>query len=105
MISLKLFATLIIVLVYINKNAQIVQTSPVSGFPNIGYFDLEEDSPLSKRLDSRTALRDLDQLRDLLSSFRQKKRMREVMHHFDKDFAFLEYFLISINYYFDIIAF
>ena len=71
MISLKLFVNLIILFVFFVNNAEIVRSSPLSRYPNIDSLDLEEDSPLSKRPDHRVALRDLTQLRDMLSTLKQ----------------------------------
>ena len=71
MISLKLFVNLIILYVCFVNNAEIVRSSPLSRYPNIDSLDLEEDSPLSKRPDHRVALRDLTQLRDMLSTLKQ----------------------------------
>ena len=71
MIKIKLFVNLIILFVFFVNNAEIVRSSPLSRYPNIDSLELEEDSPLSKRPDHRVALRDLTQLRDMLSTFKQ----------------------------------
>ena len=71
MIKIKLFVNLIILFVFFVNNAEIVRSSPLSRYPNIDSLDLEEDSPLSKRPDHRVALRDLTQLRDMLSTLKQ----------------------------------
>ena len=71
MISLKLFVSFIVLFVFFVNNAEIVRSSPLSRYPNIDNLELEEDSPLSKRPDHRVALRDLTQLRDMLSTFKQ----------------------------------
>ena len=71
MISLKLFVNFIVLFVFFVNNAEIVRSSPLSRYPNIDNLELEEDSPLSKRPDHRVALRDLTQLRDMLSTFKQ----------------------------------
>ena len=69
MISLKLFVNFIVLFVFFVNNAEIVRSSPLSRYPNIDSLELEED--LSKRPDHRVALRDLTQLRDMLSTLKQ----------------------------------
>ena len=81
MLSLKIFATVVIVTATIINNFHICKSSPVSGFSHIGSSDLEDESQLFRGQDPRVSLRDLTHLRNLLSLLKDenpKRRFKEV---------------------------
>ena len=81
MLSLKIFATVVIVTANIINNVQICKSSPVSGLSHMGSSDLEDESVLFRGQDPRVSLRDLNHLRTLLALLKDenpKRRFKEV---------------------------
>ena len=81
MLSLKIFATVVIVTVNIISNFHLCKSSPVSAVSHMGSSDLEDDSMLFRGQDPRVSLRDLNHLRTLLALLKDenpKRRFKEV---------------------------
>ena len=81
MLSLKIFATVVIVTVNIISNFHLCKSSPVSAVSHMGSSDLEDESLLFRGQDPRVSLRDLNHLRTLLALLKDenpKRRFKEV---------------------------
>ena len=94
MLSLKIFATVVIVTVNIISNFHLCKSSPVSAVSHMGSSDLEDESLLFRGQDPRVSLRDLNHLRTLLALLKDenpKRRFKEVKTKFQLRFIYSKF--------------